>query len=165
MGTTSAPYSQVVLLIIPTGLCQFSTLYFHTRKWLLTVSHAEDVDSSDGESFPDGVVGAVELSEHDCRVDFPETDTSETSDQHFATSPCVGEENCRQRVGDEPNSTICTSQAEHNLWVEAQAFVQDRLVVLKIRLAFSTALFYSEVSLHRRRLFRLEKSLSGQRLT
>ena len=98
---------------------------------MLTVCHAENVDSRNGKAFSDCVIGAIELSEHDRGINLPETNTSEASDQHLSTSPCVGEKDCRKRVGNKSDCAVCTGQTENGCRVEPEAFVQDRLVILQ----------------------------------
>lgn len=66
----------------------------------------EQIDSENGETFADSVVGVLELLLHHSCVDLNEDDARKSGKNHLATTPLVGEEFGCQDVGKEGECAV-----------------------------------------------------------
>ena len=82
MGKTSAPYSQVVLLSMP-SINQVSKSHAKPKAVSgLTVANHKEVDSKNSESFSDVVICVLEFSLHHSSVDFYQDNARQSGDEH-----------------------------------------------------------------------------------
>lgn len=106
MGSTSAPYSHVVLFSMPSrqthppqsvSFCcspgpscsRASERGGRRGGSRRTVGDDKEVDSQHGKALANLVVGVLELALHDGRVDLDEHDARETGDDHPTRAVCV----------------------------------------------------------------------------
>ena len=97
---------------------------------ILTVHDDKQVDSQNSKSLSNFVVGVLELSLHDCRIDLDDNHSSQAGENHGPASPLIGKELGRYGVGNECASAIYARKSEDGGRVNPEGLVENRLVIL-----------------------------------
>jgi hypothetical protein len=95
---------------------------------ILTVCDDKEIDSQNSEALADFIVGILELSLHDRRIDLDDHDSSQASENHGPASPLIGKELGRYGVGNERASAVYACKSEDGGRVYPEGLVENRLV-------------------------------------
>jgi hypothetical protein len=126
-------YSQVVEFNMPSiGLLAKQSRWNLLGFIVLTIHDDKQIDSQNSEALADLVVGILEFSLHDCRIDFDDHDSSQASENHGPASPLIGKEFGRYGVGNKRASAVYARKSEDGGRVDPERPVENRLVSNKV---------------------------------